>query len=97
VHTLALVNYEWDPQKAAANFKKHKVDFADAVGVFQDPLALTVSDDRHEEARFVTMGTDFLGRLLVVAYTRRAESLRIQRVSAVSMRDDAYGTGIRFQ
>ena len=71
------MTYEWDPQKASANLRKHKVDFADAVGVFQDPLAITVPDDRHEEARFVTMGMDFLGRLLVVAYTWRAENLRI--------------------
>jgi len=71
------VTYEWDPQKASSNLKKHKVDFADTVGVFEDPLAITISDDRHEEARFVTMGTDFLGRLLVVAYTWRGDNLRI--------------------
>lgn len=74
---MALVDYEWDPQKAAANLRKHKIDFADAVGVFQDPLAITVPDNRHEEARFVTVGIDFLGRLLVVAYTWRDENLRI--------------------
>lgn len=34
-------------------------------------------DDRHEEARFVTMGMDFLGRLLVVVYTSRGQNLRI--------------------
>ena len=71
------MDYEWDPQKAAANLRKHKIDFADAVGVFQDPLAITVPDNRHEEARFVTVGIDFLGRLLVVAYTWRDENLRI--------------------
>lgn len=71
------MDYEWDPQKAAANLRKHGVDFADAVGAFEDPLALTVPDDRHEEARFVTVGTDFLGRLLVVAYTWRDQKLRI--------------------
>jgi uncharacterized DUF497 family protein len=68
------VNYEWDPKKASANLRKHMVDFADAVGVFEDPLAITVPD---EEARFVTIGIDFLGRLLVVAYTWRANNLRI--------------------
>ncbi len=71
------MSYEWDPQKASANLRKHKVDFADAVGVFEDPLAITVPDDRHEEARFVTVGEDFLGRLLVVAYTWRGKKLRI--------------------
>ena len=71
------MGYEWDPQKAAVNLRKHKVDFADAVGVFEDPLAITVSDDRHEETRFVTMGTDFLGCLLVVAYTWRDQNIRL--------------------
>jgi len=77
VHTLTSVDYEWDLPKAAANLKKHGVDFADVVGVFEDPLALTVPDDRHEEARFVTVGTDFLGRLLVVAYAFSGEKIRI--------------------
>ncbi len=72
-----MVDYEWDPQKASANLRKHKVDFADAVGVFEDSLAITVPDDRHEEARFITIGIDFSGRLLVVAYTWRGENLRI--------------------
>ena len=53
-YPLDVVTYEWDPQKALVNLKKHKIDFADAVGVFEDPLAITVPDDRHEEARFVT-------------------------------------------
>ncbi len=62
---------------SSKGFVQHKVDFADAVGVFEDPLAIIIPDDRHEEARFVTMATDFLGRLLVVAYTWRGENLRI--------------------
>ena len=71
------MNYEWDPDKALANLKKHRIDFADSVGVFEDPLAITIPDDRHEEVRFVTVGTDFLGRLLVVAYIWRGQNLRI--------------------
>ena len=71
------MNYEWDPQKASANRKKHNIDFADAVGVFEDPLAITISDDRHDEPRLVTMGLDLTGRLVVVAYAWRAENLRI--------------------
>lgn len=71
------MDYEWDPRKASANLRKRKVDFADAVGVFEDPLAITVTDDRHEEARFVTVGIDLLGRLLVLACTWSGENLRI--------------------
>jgi hypothetical protein len=36
------MNYQWDPKKAASNLNKHGVDFADAVGVFEDEWALTL-------------------------------------------------------
>ena len=36
--------YECDPEKAAANLRKHKVSFAEAASVFLDPLALTFFD-----------------------------------------------------
>jgi uncharacterized DUF497 family protein len=35
-----FVRYVWGEEKAAANLKKHRVDFADAVGVFDDEFAL---------------------------------------------------------
>ena len=38
------VDYQWDPDKARVNRKKQAVDFADAVGVFEDTLALTIDD-----------------------------------------------------
>jgi uncharacterized DUF497 family protein len=60
-----------------ANLKKHDVDFADSVGVFEDPLAISIPDDRHGEPRSVTIGTDFLGRLLVVVYAWRGQRIRI--------------------
>src|ERR1035438_10611322 len=41
---LAGVTFEWDPRKAAANFKKHGVAFEDASSVFFDPLAMTYPD-----------------------------------------------------
>lgn len=75
------MDYEWDPSKAAANLQKHGVRFADAVSVFSDELALTVPDDFAEEERFVTLGTDAFGRLLVVVYTWRGEQ-RIRLISA---------------
>jgi uncharacterized DUF497 family protein len=71
------MNYQWDNNKAKANLKKHKVDFADAVTVFGDDLAVTVEDDYPDEDRFVTIGVDALGRILVVIYTWRGESIRL--------------------
>ena len=71
------VSFKWDNQKAAANLRKHGVDFADAATVFADDLAITVPDEQSQEDRFVTLGVDALGRLLVVVYTRRGENVRI--------------------
>ena len=72
------MGYQWDPNKAASNVDKHGIDFADAVGVFEDEWALTLKEEYVEnEQRFVTMGVDFLGRVLVVAYTYRNDIIRL--------------------
>jgi hypothetical protein len=71
------MEFEWDPEKAASNRKKHGIDFADAVGVLYDDFAFTISEEHPEEERFVTLGADFLGRLLVVVYCWRGEVIRI--------------------
>jgi uncharacterized protein len=71
------MDYEWDPDKAAANLRRHGVDFADAVGVFEDEYALRREDpDAQGEQRFVITGIDFLGRVVVVVYTYRGEYIR---------------------
>ncbi len=71
------MEYEWDPRKAVANLKKHGVDFAEAISVLSDDLALTIVESHPDEYRFVTMGTDPLGRVLVVVYAMRTEKIRI--------------------
>jgi len=68
---------QWDDDKAAANVEKHGVDFADAVSVLSDEMALTVGDSDATEERYVTLGMDAFGRILVVAYTWRENDLRI--------------------
>jgi uncharacterized DUF497 family protein len=69
--------YQWNDDKAIANLRKHGVDFADAVSVFSDDLALTISDERFDEERLITIGLDGLGRVLVVVYTLRGGAIRI--------------------
>lgn len=66
-----------DPDKARANVRKHKIEFADAVAVFADEMAITMEDERPEEDRFVTIGMDMLGRILVVVFTWRGDDIRI--------------------
>lgn len=86
-----LVAYEWDPAKSMANYRKHGVDFADAVGVFEDDRAITIEDTTTDEERFKTLGTDFLGRLLVVVYTYRGEQIRlISARRATAPQQDVY-------
>ena len=68
---------EWDPRKAAANLKKHGVDFADAATVLHDEQAVTVRDDDAEEERYVTIGMSAVGEVLVVVYTWRGDEPRL--------------------
>ncbi|MGH9750302.1 MAG: BrnT family toxin [Candidatus Polarisedimenticolia bacterium] len=71
------MSFEWDPVKARINLRRHGVDFADAAIVFEDPLALTIPEEGTQEDRFITMGADALGHVLVVVYTWRGDRIRI--------------------
>lgn len=71
------MTYQWDPSKAKSNLRKHGVSFADAVGVFEDENAVTIEDEHPSESRFITIGRDFLRRILVVVYTFRGVIIRI--------------------
>lgn len=69
---------EWDARKASANLAKHGIDFADAAVSLEDPHALTAPDpDAVGEERFVTMGMDPHGRVLVTVYAYTGENRRI--------------------
>jgi len=69
---------EFDPVKAEQNLVKHRVSFSHAEQALRDPFALTIEDpDSMGETRFVTVGADSLGRILVVIHTQRAARTRI--------------------
>jgi uncharacterized DUF497 family protein len=88
--------YEWDPAKARSNQEEHEVDIADAEGVLEDVRAITIEDnDAEGEQRFVTLGMDFLGRLLVVVFTYRGDAIRIISARKASRREvKEYAKGI---
>ncbi len=71
------MTFQWNPDKARANLSKHRVDFAEAATVFEDPRALTCDDPHPREERFVTLGLDALERLLVVCWSSRGDEFRI--------------------
>ncbi len=66
------------PTKAKANLKKHRVRFSDAESVLFDPLSLSMEDTSAEgEQRFISIGLDASGRVVVVVYTRRDDEIRL--------------------
>jgi uncharacterized DUF497 family protein len=81
-------NFEWDPIKAKRNLEKHKVGFERATELFLDPSAVSVFDQQHSEAeeRWITVGRDSQGRILVLVHTFSVVSREESRVRIVSAR-----------
>lgn len=73
------MQFEWDPEKAVKNKRKHGIAFEEASTVFADPLAITFADPDHsfDEDRYLTFGLSKLERLLVVSHTLRGVLTRI--------------------
>ena len=73
------MEFEWEPEKAERNLRRHGVAFTEAMSVFGDPLEVTIPDVAHSEGefRFLSLGTSEAGRLLVVAYAERQGKIRI--------------------
>lgn len=78
----------WDSEKARVNLKKHGIRFSDAETVLFDPNALTREDMESEgEQRFITVGMDALGRILIVVYTYRGEDIRLISARSATKRE----------
>jgi uncharacterized protein len=71
--------FEWDKRKAAANYRKHGIRFAEASTAFRDPLSITIADPHHsiDEERFILLGQSSSRKLLVVIHTERGQRIRI--------------------
>ena len=73
------LDFDWDEDKAAANFKKHGISFDEAKTVFGDPFSVTIDDPAHSasEYRFVDIGTSTSGMILALAYAERGRTIRL--------------------
>jgi uncharacterized DUF497 family protein len=69
--------FEWDKSKAKSNKLKYGIAFADTFAVFDDPNAITIEDLIKDELRYITIGMDAFGRILVIIYTWREDKIRI--------------------
>lgn len=73
------MQFEWNPDKANLNLKKHGVSFNEASTVFNDPLSITFPDPDHSfgEERYVIIGVSSASRILIVSHTDRSDRIRI--------------------
>lgn len=83
------MTFAWDEAKAAANLRKHGVDFREAATVFGDALSTTFPDVDHSvrERRFLTIGVSVEGRVLVVAHTEVGGTIRIISARPATVRE----------
>lgn len=86
----------WDPTKAVSNLRKHGVRFSDAESALFDPVAVTLEDrSATGEQRFVSVGADNGGRLVVVVYAYRGDHIRlISARNATRAERKAYEEGV---
>jgi len=73
------MEFEWDEAKAGANLVKHDVAFEEARTIFDDPLYVAFYDPDHslDEHRYIIIGQSSEGRLLIVSYTERRDTVRL--------------------
>ena len=87
-----MLKFEWEPQKANINLKKHGVSFAEASTAFEDVLSLTVDDPLHssDEERLVLIGMSFKNRLTIVVHTERGDNIRIISARKATKKERKY-------
>ncbi|MEE8484205.1 MAG: BrnT family toxin [Nitrospinota bacterium] len=73
------IRFDWDKNKAKRNVAKHKVSFEEASTVFGDRLSITIEDPIHSsiEERFITIGSSFRGRMIVVIHCDKGDAIRV--------------------
>lgn len=84
-----MLEFKWDPNKAATNLADHEVSFDEAVTAFEDPLSLTIEDPDHSEneERLILLGRSRNNRLLVVVHTGREDRIRLISARLASRRE----------
>ena len=79
-----MIEFEWDPEKALANEKKHGVSFEEAQSVFYDDFARQFYDPEGSESedRFLMLGMSNQARVLLVCHCERSDGDVIRIISA---------------
>lgn len=90
------MKFDWDENKADSNLSKHGIHFEEAKTIFDDPLYVDFYDPDHsdEEERYLMIGESSRGRLLIVSYTGKGDSIRLISAREVTRSErEAYEEG----
>lgn len=72
------MDFEWDEAKNTANIRKHGIDFADAVLIFDGPVISRIDDRRdYGETRIISYGQIADQIVATVVHTDRNGVMRI--------------------
>ena len=84
-------DFAWDIRKAKSNVRKHRISFERAATIFRDPNILSIPDQEHSEAeeRWLTIGLDGNGILLVTSHTFENPSAEVCHIRIISARKAA--------
>ncbi len=91
------MQFEWDDNKAKRNERKHRVSFNEAMTSFYDPIQVAFYDEDHSnyEDRELLLGHSNQGRLLLVSYTLRGNTIRIISARRATRQEEKdYARGI---
>lgn len=80
--------FEWDENKEKSNRRKHKVGFAEAQTIFDDPFLITFSDEFHsqQEERLISIGLSGSNRILLSVHTEVSENAEVIKIRIISCR-----------
>ena len=86
------MQFEWDPEKARKNLRKHGVSFEEAVTCFEDPLGIDFYDPDHskDEDRYILLALSKKGKVLVVVYTERKNKIRIISARKATRKEEEF-------
>lgn len=70
------MKFEYDNEKSASNFLKHRISFDDARALWDDPWVLEAPAKTEDEPRYLAIGK-IKDKIWTVVWTPRADAVRI--------------------
>ena len=89
--TIVHGRFEWDEEKAKANYKKHGITFEEAINLFNDPLLwerYDLCNSNEEENRYIGIGQIDGFVIVSSCYTDRDGRTRIINARRASSKEE---------